>query len=135
MRAAHTAPNIISQGELAMGREPNNRLNPNDELKRGESLISENGKYELAQQHDGNLVLTKLSDHSKPWSSWKDGGGKGGMRTVMQGKDGNLVQYDSGNHGVWSSKTAGKKGAWVKLQDDGNCVIYTPIWSTGTAQK
>lgn len=49
--------------------------------------------------------------------------------------NGNLVLYMEGNVELWRSGTAGNPGAHVRMQTDGNLVIYqddTPLWSTGT---
>lgn len=49
--------------------------------------------------------------------------------------NGNLVLYMEGNVELWSSGTTGNPGAHVRMQNDGNLVIYqdsTPLWSTGT---
>lgn len=49
--------------------------------------------------------------------------------------NGNLVLYMEGNVELWSSGTEGYPGAHVRMQSDGNLVIYqdaTPLWNTGT---
>ena len=51
----------------------------------------------------------------------------------MQG-DGNLVVY-KGTQAPWSSRTAGKKGATLKVENDGRAVIRlgsTELWSVGS---
>lgn len=40
----------------------------------------------------------------------------------MQG-DGNLVVYAADGRPVWASNTAGKRGAWLELGDDGALVV------------
>jgi hypothetical protein len=40
--------------------------------------------------------------------------------------DGNLVVYDSTNHPVWASNTAGHSGAFLSLSDSGQLSIESP---------
>lgn len=53
---------------------------------------------------------------------------------VMQ-SDGNLVESNNG-HALWSSRTGGNPGAYLKFQTDNNAVIYSragkALWSTQT---
>lgn len=52
----------------------------------------------------------------------------------MQG-DGNLVLYSPDLTALWASGTAGYSGAFLRVQNDGNVVMYqgaTPIWATNT---
>ena len=58
---------------------------------------------------------------------------------VMQ-TDGNLVEYyRNTGHALWSSGSAGHPGASVRLQSDGNLVVYDSdghaLWSSATAGK
>jgi hypothetical protein len=50
--------------------------------------------------------------------------------------DGNLVDY-SWRRALWASNTAGKSGADLEMQADGNLVIYAPghvaVWASNTA--
>lgn len=99
----------------------------------GESMHSDNWKYELILQEDGNLVL--YGPDGPRWASgtW----GKHPRYCTMQG-DGNFVIYDVNNRPIWASNTAWTKmdvGHNLVLQDDGNLVIYhfdDVIWATGT---
>ncbi|MCP2337595.1 hypothetical protein [Actinomadura rupiterrae] len=95
-------------------------------LKAGQSLRSANGRYKLVMQSDGNLVVYRGS--SSIWSShtWVKGS-SATMRT-----DGDLV-VGKGSHRYFSSHTAGHKGAYLYLQNDGNAVVYksrTALWSS-----
>ena len=111
-----------------------NALGADEQLAAGESRTSENGRYRLAMQADGNLVLYRTDDNAPLWASQT--AGRGGARAVMQG-DGNLVIYADGDGGaVWASETAGNPGATLAVQDDGNVVLYaggTALWATETA--
>ena len=54
--------------------------------------------------------------------------------------DGNLVLYDTSNQARWASGTSNNPGAYLKMQDDGNVVIYragpstanNALWATNT---
>lgn len=42
-----------------------------------------------------------------------------------------------GGRPLWSTRTAGRSGAILVMQDDGNAVVYAgggTVWSSGTAQ-
>ena len=109
-----------------------NALGGDEQLTAGESRTSDNGRYRLAMQADGNLVLYRTDDNAPLWASQT--AGRGGTRAVLQG-DGNLVIYGDGD-AVWASQTAGHPGATLTVQDDGNVVISaggTALWATETA--
>ena len=98
-------------------------------LAAGQSITSDNGKYKLELQADGNLVLSGPTGVG--WSS--DTAGKGGTHADMQA-DGNFVLYTADNGVVWRTDTADKPGAHLVLQDDRNIVIYaadgtTVLWT------
>lgn len=96
-------------------------------IDEGSTLHSNNQRYSLVMQHDGNLVLY---DGGQPvWASNTSGGP--GCRAVFQG-DGNFVVYRSDGQPLWSTQTAGRPVSDLCLQDDGNLVIYygaTSVWT------
>jgi hypothetical protein len=59
-----------------------------------------------------------------------------GNGEMVMGTDGNLVVTACG-HAVWATGTVNHPGAYVKMQTDGNLVVYSPsgsaLWSSGTA--
>ena len=97
-------------------------------------LVSDNKKYSLVFQVDGNLVLYKYSTiplwHTNTYNK--------GATSVRLKRDGNLVVY-KGNGGLWSSNSFNKGGETLFLQDDGNLVLHAPgaktIWATNTADN
>jgi hypothetical protein len=109
-----------------------NTLVPGQELKLGDTIVSNNRQYTLILQHDGNLVLYR-SGGGALWATWTHG--KPVTKAVMQ-TDGNFVLYDNNNQAVWASWTHRKPGSYLIVQDDGNVVIYspTPTWDSGTSQ-
>jgi hypothetical protein len=94
-------------------------------------LMSCDGRFRLAQQLDGNLVLYR-NDGAARWASGTNG--TAGNRAIMQ-SDGNFVIYTGSGYPVWNSATYTSPGADFALQDDGNMVLYrngVAIWNSGT---
>ena len=106
-------------------------LAPNTALSPGQSISSDNGRYLLVMQSDGNLVYYRTTDWAARWHSHTDG--NPGAFAPMQG-DGNLVVYTGNGAPAWNSQTAGHPGAYLAAQDDGNLVIYGSggaLWNIG----
>jgi hypothetical protein len=107
------------------------RLGVEESLTPGRKLVAPNGRAELVNQLDGNLVL--YGDGVPLWASGTQA--SPGVATMQA--DGNLVLYSGSGIPLWASSTAGNPGARLVLQDDGNLVIYrqdgVPIWASGTS--
>lgn len=106
-------------------------LKAGQELKRNESLVSENRRYYVTLQEDGDLVLSGPS--GTLWSS--NTSGKRNVRNIIMQRDGNLVMYTEENKAIWASHTSGRPRTKFIVQDDGNAVIYSheiSIWATRT---
>ncbi|MET0284352.1 MAG: hypothetical protein ABW352_07775 [Polyangiales bacterium] len=123
------APPPISNDEGMLGADRTcsnvkmTTIKSGTDFKKDSFAWSPNRQYKLIWQWDGNLVLYEgasewLWDIQKDTKKSNQGG-----RMVMQ-TDGNLVSYDPSNRPLWSSKTQGKPGAFLAVQDDGNVVIY-----------
>jgi hypothetical protein len=110
------------------------RLHPGDSLVVGGALTSQDGRFTLVLQGDGNLVLYWTGGAAR----WATGtAGRAVARASMQA-DGNLVLYAPEGTAVWASGTVGHPGAFLTLQNDGNGVIYGPggpLWATNTATR
>jgi hypothetical protein len=107
-----------------------NQLAAGERIMAGQSLDAPNGRYRLAMQTDGNLVLY---DGDRPrWSS--DTRGKG--LSLQLRKDGDLVIFKADGHPLWSTASGkdGDTGSRLVMQTDGNLVIYRKsgraVWST-----
>src|SRR5262249_9062198 len=95
---------------------PADALASGQSLSPGMTLSSADGRFHLAYQGDGNLVL----DQDGVGPIWASGtGGLSAGATAMQG-DGNVVIYDASGNPVWSSGTQGHAGAHLLVQADGN---------------
>jgi hypothetical protein len=110
------------------------RLNPNETLSEGHLLTSQDGRFRLVMQNDGNLVLYRSHDNHATWASGT--AGQDTRRAIMQ-NDGNFVVYHTNGQAGWASGTQGNPGSFLLLQNDGNLVVYkplAPIWASGTQQ-
>ncbi|HEY5500162.1 MAG TPA: hypothetical protein VIK20_07255 [Bacteroidales bacterium] len=100
----------------------------------GQQFYSCDGRFLLALQSDGNLVLYQGGSTAL----WSSSTGNSAFGLYMQA-DGNLVIFSQQGVALWSSNTYGNPGSFLAIQNDGNMVIYTPqgnpIWSTNTVGK
>src|SRR5437879_4577584 len=110
-------------------------MNAGDVLDPDRGIRSNDGRFMVVYQGDGNLVLYRNRDGRPLWASNTAGWPVGVC--IMQ-SDGNLVIYDPVGCAIWSSHTAGNLGSGLVVQNDGNVVIYRPdgrpIWATNTVQ-
>ncbi|HVY46673.1 MAG TPA: phage tail tip lysozyme, partial [Minicystis sp.] len=106
-------------------------IEPGQGLVAGTSFASCDGRFTLAMQTDGNLVVYRGG--SAMWATGTNG--RGGYVAVMQG-DGNFVVYGKHSDALWDSHTNGSAGARLVMQDDGNLVVYASngaaLWASGT---
>lgn len=121
---------LLSLYPVTLGGSDN--LQPGQQLLQNELLRSQDGRFVLVMQGDGNLVIYY---YNVPLWSSVTAGNSSINRAVMQG-DGNFVLYDTNNVPHWSTVTAGYNGSYIVLQNDGNLVIYqngVPRWSSNTS--
>uniref|UniRef100_A0A3P8SWS8 Bulb-type lectin domain-containing protein n=1 Tax=Amphiprion percula TaxID=161767 RepID=A0A3P8SWS8_AMPPE len=110
-----------------------NYLSKNDELRKGDSLFSNNREWKAVFQDDGNFVIYGW----KPtWAS--DTYGSDAVRLCMQA-DCNLVMYNTCDQPRWHTNSA--KGSCnmcrLQLTDDGKLVVYREsqeIWSSANSR-
>jgi len=101
-------------------------------LRRGMYLQSGDGRYRLQLQLDGNFVLYGPSGRAL-WAN-----GVFSTRYIVLQADGNLVGYTDSNTATWSTRTNGSGATLLRVQNDGNVVLYAgsrAVWSTGTYGK
>ncbi|WP_051732341.1 hypothetical protein [Kitasatospora phosalacinea] len=97
---------------------------PSDILKNDQALFPntwmESSTTVLVMQGDGNLVLYRKSDGKVIWSSntW----GHPGALAVLT--DTGIFGVADQNNAYWYTNTSGNYGAYVKVQSDGNVVLY-----------
>ncbi len=122
------------------------QLTAGEVMAPGQYLLSPSRNYELImQQGDGNLVEYNTKTGAAVWDPPPGGltptspgpAGHANSNANLQGNDGNFVIYAASGSPLWASYTNGHPGDVLKLQDDGNIVIYassapgTPaLWAT-----
>ncbi|XP_029935235.1 mannose-specific lectin-like [Myripristis murdjan] len=110
-----------------------NYLSKNDELRKGDFLISNNREWKALFQEDGNLVIYGW----KPmWYS--DTAGSDAMRLCMQA-DCNLVMYNKDDQPRWHTNSSKKQCNMCRLHltDDGTLVVQREgedIWTSASSK-
>ena len=85
------------------------RLSSGQRISGGEALTSPNGRYKVAMETDGNLVMY---DVDKPvWGS--NTAGSGANITEMR-DDGDLVIYHEGDKPAWTQPYEGSRGSGAR---------------------
>ncbi len=123
---------------------------PNTVLEKNKRYYSEDNRYFLLFQEDGNLVVYKVMGNNKVKAIWNTHtNGKAIKKCVFQ-DDGNLVLYDYNNKAIWAAFTTQYKYLYKKetlkivmaMQSDGNLVIFDTYftgngigWDSGTGEK
>ena len=98
-------------------------------MKKGDFLISENGKYKAIFQEDGNLQVT-YKNVSVVWSS---NNGNSGANEVHFGQSGNLMTLGTS----WSTDTADStpKAETLVMGNDGDLQLLSKdnerVWHSG----
>jgi len=104
------------------------------ELQPGDELRSQDGRFRLVHQGDGNVVL--YDDQQQPlWHTAT--AGTATDRLVFQ-DDGNLVLYADDGSARWHTGTHGE-GQVLVVQDDANVVVYdadgSAVWDRHAAER
>ncbi len=127
--ADHT---ITVNGQQSPPPQPVSVMSAGQSLGTNQSLVSQDGRYRLIMQGDGNLVI--YSPNRAIWATMTNVGIQS-PRLDVQG-DGNIVVYNSSNKYFWASWTQGNGPSNLIMQNDGNLVLYNaqgrPIWYTST---
>jgi len=113
--------------EGACDDECTNTLLEGERLYHGEYICSDNGMYTFGLTSAGQLAI--WTDSEVQWTT----GTFGPSDFLAMQADGNLVAYE-GATAPWASRTAGKAGATLTLEDNGRAVLRqggTIIWSAG----
>jgi hypothetical protein len=119
-------PEMVVQTVTSCGR-----MNPGTVLTAGGRITSCDGRYYLAMQPNGNLVLHKTGVRVL-WSS----GTAGSNHRAYLRPNGNLVVLNAANRLMWASGTQGHPGGTLQVRDTGNMVIVAAsrdlLWATNT---
>ena len=112
-------------------------------LMNGQALVSNNGRFKIVMQDDGNLVIyidsCKICKRAETpiWASRSQHKGYAPYKLVMQG-DNHLCIYSACGACIWANGMHGKGRGKVeaRMQDDGNFVVYdedeAAVWCTRT---
>lgn len=106
------------------------RLSSGEALLPGQQLTSQDGRFALKAQPDGNLVLWFGST-----SLWSSGTATGKSLYVRLETGGAVNLVDAAQASLWSTPAAGAN-AILTLQNDGNLVLKTSggsvVWQSNT---
>ncbi|WP_367137216.1 S8 family serine peptidase [Saccharothrix sp. HUAS TT1] len=91
-------------------------------LAAGQGKTSQDGRFTLVMQGDGNLVLYTAAGQALWHTSTH---GTGATHVVLQ-QDGNLVVYTAAGVAKWHSNTYGTAADRLIVQNDSNVVLYGP---------
>ncbi len=109
-------------------------LTPGQQIGANQYTLSDDGRFVLMMQDDGNLVIYGPGRRAY-WAS--NTAGNSGAFLAVQG-DGNIVIYTSAYRPIWASHTYGKGTQRLVMQGDGNLVAYTsgdnPVWASHSSQ-
>jgi hypothetical protein len=135
-----------------LGSEISSEPNKNAEITRGQSLVSNNGKFMATMQADGNFCVYDISGKDKKlvWDAKSNeqhssgflgigGSTKAAATSFVMQADGNLVGYDADHKGRFYSETGTtgvNRAVKLALSDDGNLVVKDSqggkdLWSSG----
>jgi hypothetical protein len=129
----------------------------NTSFVKNQRYYSEDNRYCMVFQEDGNLVVYKMMSQNSFKAIWNTHtNGKAVQSCVFQ-QDGNLVMYDYTGKAVWNSNTDARNRkltfndsaaslpwqSWMTLQNDGNLVVYgnyypytdMVMWFSGSYEK
>ncbi|MEM7620314.1 MAG: hypothetical protein AAF228_07610, partial [Pseudomonadota bacterium] len=132
---------------IKFGNAENNRTftdnsldGPDDILRPGDSIFSEDGKYSLEMKYNGDVVINQIVHHKHHEGVWStDTGGKAKNGWAQVESDGRFSVFNSDGERVYSTHTqsAGVNTDTIslKMQHTGNLVLEeadgTRLWETG----
>ena len=114
-------------------------LKAKERLYAGHKLTSLNGRYTLAVQYDGNVVIYATESNKPVWSTKTAGRALGEHIYLCMQSDQNIVLYVE-DEPIWASKTrkTNVKNIVLSLQNDGNLVGFgdtKQFWASETSES
>lgn len=126
------APPIeAAQPMQAPPRPEESELRAGETLVAGQAILSPTGREVLVMQRDGNLVLYDRGNNGIAY--WATGTPDGRANHVTMGTDGNLRLMTASGQVIWAANVDPgnnwhggplSPGSYLRLQEDGNLVIY-----------
>lgn len=107
----------------------NNTLKPGEMLEVGDCLVSNNRKFKLILQKDGNLILFKGQNEIE----WSSNTLTDSASSLKMGEDGNLMLNKKNLTSYWSTNNSPARGAELILNDEGIIAITVKdsiFWSS-----
>ena len=99
-------------------------LERNEYLCPGHHLMSENKKYKIFMQFDGNLVLYRYPGHKPIWAINRRNY-QPSIKGLHFASNGNLVLYTNNGILKWSKSLEGKQPRYIKLDKYGRVRVYS----------
>jgi hypothetical protein len=130
--ACNPLPEMTVRIQPIVGAPLKDTLLPSKCLFYGHSLTSASTCFSLHSQPDGNLVLRKKNDPTVLFETKT--ANTGSFQVCLLSIPGNMIVYALGNV-TFDTKTSG--GTSVKLENDGNLVVYAgafKLWTSNTTQ-
>ncbi|MEU4744097.1 S8 family serine peptidase [Actinosynnema sp. NPDC023658] len=117
------SPNaLLFTGATTPPQPGNDTLLRGESLRAGQSKVSQDGRFTLVMQGDGNLVLYTAAGQPL----WHTGTQGTGATYVVLQNDGNLVVYTDAGVAKWHTNTWGTAADRLIVQNDSNLVLYGP---------
>ncbi|MEV4027469.1 S8 family serine peptidase [Actinosynnema sp. NPDC050801] len=117
------SPNVLLFTGSAPPPQPGaDTLVRGESLAAGQSKVSQDGRFTLVMQGDGNLVLYTAAGQAL-WHT--NTHGTAATHVVLQ-HDGNLVIYTAAGQPLWHTSTHGTAADRLVVQNDSNLVLYGP---------
>ncbi len=129
----------------------------NTSFVKNQRYYSEDNRYCMVFQEDGNLVVYKMTSQTSYKAIWNTHTNGKAVKSCVFQQDGNLVMYDYTGKAVWNSNTDARNRkltyndaaasmpwqSWMTLQNDGNLVVYGSyypftdmvMWFSGSYEK
>jgi len=129
----------------------------NTSFVKNQRYCSEDNRYCMVFQEDGNLVVYKMMSQNSFKAIWNTHTNGRAIKSCVFQQDGNLVMYDYTGKAVWNSNTDARNRkltfndaaanlpwqSWMTLQNDGNLVLYGSyypytdmvMWFSGSYEK
>jgi hypothetical protein len=127
----------ISSLNLKMTPVGGDILRQSQSIVTGQMLVSQSGNIKLKLLANGNLVMLGCDD-TLFWTTGTPNSSPPQQRILLLKSSGELILYEKPKNIIFSTDSGklGKPVYYLKVQDDGNLVIYdktnTPVYASGT---
>jgi hypothetical protein len=95
-------------------------------------ITSPQGQYMLWMAPTGPLFIYDLAHGVGTWGATGTGNNSGATATLQS--DGNFVVYSAAGTALWNSGTNGTNATLLNMEDNGQIILYRPVWQSGALQ-